>query len=130
MSYENTTHKVNLTGGEISTILYHLDCAFSNISEDIHPPEIQRIYAELQSVTDNYYAQLEEINELKSLLNEWGKLTMKQTNLPSDLSFSKHELETILYSLEGYIDGNDDTELCEELEDIVYKLAMILEEEN
>ena len=59
MSYENTTHKVNLTGGEISTILYHLDCAFSNISEDIHPPEIQRIYAELQSVTDNYYAQLE-----------------------------------------------------------------------
>ena len=130
MSYENTTHKVNLTGGEISTILYHLDCAFSNISEDIHPPEIQRIYTELQSVTDNYYAQLEEINELKSLLNEWGKLTMKQTNLPSDLSFSKHELETILYSLEGYIDGNDDTELCEELEDIVYKLAMILQEEN
>ena len=59
MSYENTTHKVNLTGSEISTILYHLDGAFNNISEDIHPPEIQRIYAELQSVTDNYYAQLE-----------------------------------------------------------------------
>ena len=57
--YLNTTHKVNLTGGEISTILYHLDCAFSNISEDIHPPEIQRIYAELQSVTDNYYEQYE-----------------------------------------------------------------------
>ena len=27
-------------------------------------------------------------------------------------------------------DGNNDTELCEELEDIVYKLAMILQEEN
>ena len=46
------------------------------------------------------------------------------------MTFSKHELETILYSLEGYIDGNDDTELCEELEDIVYKLAMILKDEN
>ena len=130
MSYENTTHKVNLTGGEISTILYHLDGAFNNISEDIHPPEIQRIYAELQSVTDNYYAQLEEINELKSLLNEWGKLTMKQTNLPQDLSFSKHELRTILYSLEGYIQGNNDEELVEELDTICYKLDAILEEEN
>ena len=46
------------------------------------------------------------------------------------MKLSKHLLETILYSLEGYIDGNDDTELCEELEDIVYKLAMILQEEN
>ena len=56
---------------------------------------------------------------------------MSKTKLPqTDLSFSKHELETILYSLEGYIDGNDDTELCEELEDIVYKLAMILQEGN
>ena len=56
---------------------------------------------------------------------------MSKTKLPqTDLSFSKHELETILYSLEGYIDGNDDTELCEELEDIVYKLAMILQEDS
>ena len=61
MSFENTTHKLNLTGGEISTILYHLDGAFKNISEDILPPEIERIYVELQSVTDNYYAQREEV---------------------------------------------------------------------
>lgn len=68
--YLNTTHKCNLTGSQISTILYYLDVAFSNISEDIIPRDINTIYAELQSVTDNYYAQLEEINELKSLLNE------------------------------------------------------------
>ena len=55
---------------------------------------------------------------------------MKQTNLPQDLSFSKHELETILYSLEGYIQGNDDIELADELVDICYKLETILEEEN
>ena len=49
---------------------------------------------------------------------------------PSDLSFSKHDLETILYSLEGYIQGNNDEELVEELDTICYKLETILEEEN
>ena len=59
-SYKNTTHKVNLTGGEISTILYYLDGALSNIGDDKFDSDtVERIYAELQSVTDNYYAQLE-----------------------------------------------------------------------
>tara|TARA_B100001996_G_scaffold316353_1_gene259404 strand:- start:249 stop:491 length:243 start_codon:yes stop_codon:yes gene_type:complete len=79
MSFENTTHKLNLTGAEISTILYHLDGAFKNISEDIHPPEIERIYAELQSVTDNYYAQLESQSDnnyaecVDQLVNSMGE---------------------------------------------------------
>ena len=30
-AYENTTHKVHLTGGEISTILYYLD----QVADDI-----------------------------------------------------------------------------------------------
>ena len=29
--------------------------------------------------------------------------------------FTKHELETILYTLEGYIQGNDDNKLWDEL---------------
>ena len=29
--------------------------------------------------------------------------------------FTKHELETILYTLEGYIQGSDDDKLCDEL---------------
>ena len=41
--------------------------------------------------------------------------------------FSKHELETILYSLEGYIQGNDDDKLCDELEDICHKIVEELE---
>ncbi len=62
--YQNTTHKVNLTGGEISTILYYLDNALSNIGDDKFDSDtVERIYAELQSVTDNYYAQLETQNE-------------------------------------------------------------------
>ena len=54
--YINSTHKVNLTGGEISTILYHLEECNST-------PELERIFVELQSVTDNYYAQQERIKE-------------------------------------------------------------------
>jgi len=65
--YQNTTHKVNLTGGEISTILYYLDEVSSKWvgkhDEDSLRGKVDRIYAELQSVTDNYYAQLEEQNE-------------------------------------------------------------------
>jgi hypothetical protein len=63
MTFENTTHKVNLTGCEISTILYYLDEAIfkceCTFDEDRLRSKVDRIYAELQSVTDNYYAQLE-----------------------------------------------------------------------
>ena len=66
MSYENTTHKLNLTGAEISTILYYLDELSSGWvgkhDENSKRGNVDRIYAELQSVTDNYYAQLEEVN--------------------------------------------------------------------
>ena len=37
--------------------------------------------------------------------------------------FTKDELETILYTIEGYIQGNDDDKLCDELEDICYKIV-------
>ena len=37
--------------------------------------------------------------------------------------FTKNELETIPYSLEGYIQGNDDDKLCDELEDICNKIV-------
>ena len=46
-AYETTTHKVNLTGGEISTILYYLDQVADDIGEAYIPSlEVQRIYAE------------------------------------------------------------------------------------
>ena len=31
------------------------------------------------------------------------------------MNFNRHDYETILYSLEGYIQGNDDDKLCDEL---------------
>ena len=38
------------------------------------------------------------------------------------MNFTKDDYETILYSLEGYIQGNDDEELVEKLEDICYRI--------
>ena len=68
-SYQNTTHKVNLTGGEISTILYYLDEVSSKWvgkhDEDSLRGKVDRIYAELQSVTDSYYAYQEQLELTK-----------------------------------------------------------------
>ena len=44
------------------------------------------------------------------------------------MNFTTKDLQTILYSLEGYMQGNDDTELVEELEDICYRIDKKLEE--
>tara|TARA_B100001109_G_scaffold248665_1_gene239745 strand:+ start:174 stop:413 length:240 start_codon:yes stop_codon:yes gene_type:complete len=41
--------------------------------------------------------------------------------------FTKHELETILYTLEGYMQGNDDDKLCDELCVICDKIVEELE---
>ena len=39
------------------------------------------------------------------------------------MMFTKHELETILYTLEGYMIGNDDDKLCDELSAICDKIS-------
>ena len=44
------------------------------------------------------------------------------------MNFTKDDYETILYSLEGYIQGNDDEELVEKLEDICYRIERNLED--
>ena len=43
------------------------------------------------------------------------------------MNFTTDDLETILYSLEGYIQGNDDEELVEKLEGICYRIDKKLE---
>ena len=44
------------------------------------------------------------------------------------MNFTTTDLETILYSLEGYMQGNDDNKLVEELDDICYRINKKLEE--
>ena len=41
--------------------------------------------------------------------------------------FTRNELETILYTIEGYIQGNDDDKLCDELCTICDKIIEELE---
>ena len=41
--------------------------------------------------------------------------------------FKTKQLETILYSLEGYMQGNDDHELVEDLEGICYRIQRQIE---
>ena len=43
------------------------------------------------------------------------------------MNLTKDDLEDILYSLEGYMQGNDDEELVEKLEDICYRIDKKLE---
>ena len=45
------------------------------------------------------------------------------------MNFTKDDYETILYSLEGYIQGNDDDKLCDELVDICYRIESLYDEE-
>ena len=45
------------------------------------------------------------------------------------MNFTTKDLQTILYSLEGYMQGNDDNELVEELDDICYRINKKLEME-
>ena len=46
------------------------------------------------------------------------------------MNFKRDDLEDILYSLEGYMQGNDDEELVEKLEDICYRIERKLKDED
>ena len=43
------------------------------------------------------------------------------------MNLTTKDLETILYSLEGYMQGNDDNELVEDLEGICYRIQRQIE---
>ena len=59
----NTAHKVTLTEGQISIILYTLEDYMlkGNISNDPDlPNEVDAIFGELEGVIDKYYDKIEE----------------------------------------------------------------------
>ena len=62
--YKCTTHKCNLTGAELQTILYILDGYIESTEYKCDDPDfkgnVDRLYTEFQSITDNYFAQHEE----------------------------------------------------------------------
>ena len=51
--------------------------------------------------------------------------TIPDCDLP--VTLTEDQISTILYVLEGYVQGNDDEELVEKLEDICYRIDKKLE---
>tara|TARA_B100001121_G_scaffold279629_1_gene271008 strand:- start:331 stop:558 length:228 start_codon:yes stop_codon:yes gene_type:complete len=47
-----------------------------------------------------------------------SKIRSELPQTPINLSLREEQISTILYCLEGYAQGNDDTELVEELDEI------------
>ena len=74
----NTQHKVTLTEGQMSTILYILEGYIDPTNDNSYDPDcredIDNIFIELEGVVDSYYKELKEINELKAALNEGRKV--------------------------------------------------------
>ena len=62
--YKSTTHKCNLTGAELQTVLYILDDYIASNEYKLDDPDfkqnVDRLYAEFQSIGDNFFAQHEE----------------------------------------------------------------------
>ena len=59
----NTAHKVTLTEGQISIILYTLEDYMSNKNTSNDPDlpnEVDAIFEELEGVIDKYYDKIEE----------------------------------------------------------------------
>ena len=48
-------------------------------------------------------------------------------NRPHKVTLTEGQISTILYVLEGYVQGNDDTELCQEIDDIFMKFEGVVD---
>mgnify|MGYP004139099599 CR=1 FL=1 len=84
MTFEESVHNVSLTGNEISTILYIMEGYLQGSDDnedDTFTKDCDRIFEALEQVTDNYHTQLEEIKELKSALNDGGKVVWMSPNI-------------------------------------------------
>ena len=53
---------------------------------------------------------------------------MSKTKHPVNLT--EEQISTILYCLEGYVQGNDDEELCEEIDEIFKELETVSDNIN
>ena len=52
--------------------------------------------------------------------------TPEDLNREHKVTLTEGQISTILYVLEGYVQGNDDTELCQEIDDIFMKFEGVV----
>jgi len=66
----NTEHKVTLTEGEISVILFNLEEKYGKLLDGEIPEEVQTIFSKLEGTIDDYYDKIEKA-QAKQPIGEW-----------------------------------------------------------
>ena len=56
----NTEHKVTLTEGEISVVLFNLEEKYGKLLDGEIPEEVQTIFSKLEGTIDDYYDEIEK----------------------------------------------------------------------
>ena len=56
----NTEHKVTLTEGEISVVLFNLEEKYGKLLDGEIPEEVQTIFSKLEGTIDDYYDKIEK----------------------------------------------------------------------
>ena len=66
----NTEHKVTLTEGEISVVLFNLEEKYGKLLDGEIPEEVQTIFSKLEGTIDDYYDKIEKA-QAKQPVGEW-----------------------------------------------------------
>ena len=66
----NTEHKVTLTEGEISVVLFNLEEKYGKLLDGEIPEEVQTIFSKLEGSVDKYYDKVEKA-QAKQPIGEW-----------------------------------------------------------
>ena len=66
----NTEHKVTLTEGEISVVLFNLEEKYGKLLDGEIPEEVQTIFSKLEGTIDDYYDKIEKA-QAKKPIGEW-----------------------------------------------------------
>ena len=66
----NTEHKVTLTEGEISVVLFNLEEKYGKLLDGEIPEEVQTIFSKLEGTIDDYYDKIEKA-QAKQPNMEW-----------------------------------------------------------
>ena len=67
----NTEHKVTLTEGEISVVLFNLEEKYGHLLDGEIPEEVQTIFSKLEGSVDRYYDKVEKA-QAKQPSMEWN----------------------------------------------------------
>jgi len=66
----NTEHKVTLTEGEISVVLFNLEEKYGKLLDGEIPEEVQTIFSKLEGTIDEHYDKIEKAQSKQPTM-EW-----------------------------------------------------------